>query len=106
MDKTEVVNKAIEFSKKARQYIMFNRVVLFGSYVNGKPREDSDIDIAFFVNDLSDNIDYYNLLVKLNKLAGKIDSRIEPHILTNDSENGFSEMIQLNGEEIFLEVLE
>ena len=102
MDKTEVVNKAIEFSKKAQKYLVFNRVVLFGSYVNGKPREDSDIDIAFFVNDLSNDIDYYNLLITLNKLAGKIDSRIEPHIFTNDSESGFGEMIQLSGEEITL----
>jgi len=102
MDKTEAVNKAFEFSQKAKKYFRFNRVVLFGSYVDGKPRKDSDIDIAFFVNELSDNIDYYNLLIKLNRLARKIDCRIEPHIFTNDSESGFSEMIQLNGEEIQL----
>jgi len=57
MDKTEVVNKANEFLKKAKQYIMFNRVVLFGSYENGTPGEGSDIDIAFFVNDSSENIE-------------------------------------------------
>ena len=102
MDKTEVINKALKFSKKTQHYLRFNRVVLFGSYINGKPREDSDIDIASFVNGLSDDIDYFNLLITLNKLAGKIDSRIEPHIFTNDSESGFSEMIQLNGEEIIL----
>jgi len=102
MDKTEVVNKAFEFSQKAQRFFKFDRVVLFGSYVNGKPREDSDIDIAFFVNELSDNIDYYSLLVKLNRLAREIDSRIEPHIYKNVSESGFSEMIQLKGEEIQL----
>ena len=101
MDKTEVVNKAKEFSKRAMQFLVFNRAVLFGSYVNGKPREDSDIDIAFFVNDVDDNLDYYDLLISLSKLAKKIDSRIEPHIFTNNSESGFSEMIKLNGEEIF-----
>lgn len=102
MDKTEAVSKAKEFSNMAKQFLMFNRVVLFGSYVTGKPREDSDIDIAFFVNDTDNKLDYYNLLISLNKLARNIDCRIEPHIFTDDSESGFSEMIQLNGEEILV----
>jgi predicted nucleotidyltransferase len=103
MDKTEALKKAIEFSKKARQFLIFKRAVLFGSYVNGNPREDSDIDIAFFVKNIDDNIDYYSLLVNLNRLAGKIDSRIEPHIFTSNSISGFSEMIQLHSEEILVD---
>ena len=102
MDKAEAVNKAIEFSNRAKQFLIFNRAVLFGSYVNGTPRPDSDIDIAFFIKDVDNNLDYYSLLIDLNRLARKIDSRIEPHIFTNDSSNGFGEMILLHGEELLV----
>lgn len=102
MDKVEALNKAKEFSNKAKQFLIFNRAVLFGSYVNGTPREDSDIDIAFIIKNDADNFDYYNMLINLNKLARTIDCRIEPHIFTSDSKSGFSEVIQLNGEEIAL----
>ncbi|MCF6269721.1 MAG: nucleotidyltransferase domain-containing protein [Melioribacteraceae bacterium] len=102
MDKAEVVKKAVAFSKKVSEHLEFNSAVLFGSYVNGKPREDSDIDIAFIINDENHNFDYYNLLIVLNKLAKDIDSRIEPHIFTHESDSGFSEIIQTNGEELNL----
>lgn len=102
MDKAEVINKAIEFSQMAKQFLSFNHAVLFGSYVNGQPREDSDIDIAFFVNDSDLKLDYYSLLISLNKLARKIDSRIEPHIFSNKSITGFSEMVWSNGKEIIV----
>ncbi len=102
MDKAEVVRKAVAFAKKVSEYLEFNSAVLFGSYVNGKPREDSDIDIAFIISNADDNLDYYNLLITLNKLAMDIDSRIEPHIFTNESDSGFSEIIQTNGEELNL----
>ncbi|MBU0560693.1 MAG: nucleotidyltransferase domain-containing protein [Bacteroidetes bacterium] len=100
MDKAEAINKAIEFSNRAKQFFIFYRAVMFGSYVKGNTRLESDIDIAFFVNDYNDNLDYYNLLVNLNKLAKEIDSRIEPHIFTDNSESGFSEIILSNCEEL------
>ena len=102
MDKAEVVNKAKKFSKRAKQILAFNQAFLYGSYVNGNPREDSDIDIGIFVNELNNSVNYYNLLVKLHKLASKIDCRIEPHIFINNSGSGFGEVVRLNGEEIKL----
>ena len=48
MDKTEAMKKASEFSKLAGSYLNFSSAILFGSYVNRVPREDSDIDITFF----------------------------------------------------------
>jgi predicted nucleotidyltransferase len=100
LDKAEAINKAIEFSDRAKQFLMFNRAVLFGSYAKGNPRLDSDIDIAFFVKDKDDNLDYYSLLVNLNRLAKEIDSRIEPHIFTDNSDSGFSEIVLSNCEEL------
>lgn len=100
MDKTEVLKKAVEFSKRAQNYLAFNKAVLFGSYVYGKPREDSDLDIAFFIDEISDKIDYLTLLITLQKLAREIDSRIEPHIITQDDEAGFGNFINEHGQEI------
>lgn len=100
MDKTEALRKAYEFSILVKNYLKFSSAVLFGSYVNGKPREDSDIDIAFFVDKIEENNDYFSLLVQLNKLTRKVDSRIEPHIFDDETKSGFGELIKLNGEEI------
>ncbi len=100
MDKTEVLKKAAEFSKRAQNYLAFNKAVLFGSYIYGNPREDSDFDIAFFVDKLNENIDYLSLLITLNKLASQIDSRIEPHILYEEDETGFGNFVNKNGQEI------
>lgn len=102
MDKAEVLKKAIEFSKRAQNYLTFSKAVLFGSYVFGKPREDSDFDIAFFVNELDEGVDYLTLLVTLNKLAREIDSRIEPHLLDEEDNTGFGKFIRENGQEIIL----
>lgn len=102
MDKAEVLRKATEFSKKAQNYLVFNKAVLFGSYIYGKPREDSDLDIAFFVDKLNEDADYLSLLITLNKLARQIDSRIEPHILYEEDENGFGDFVNKNGQEIIL----
>lgn len=100
MDKREVLSKAAEFSKRAKSYLSFNKAVLFGSYIDGNPREDSDLDIAFFVDKINEEIDYLTLLVALQKLAREIDSRIEPHIITVDDESGFGNYIFNNGKEI------
>ncbi len=102
MDKTEVMRKAYEFSILAKSYLKFSSAVLFGSYVNGKPREDSDIDIAFFVDNIGENKDYFSLLIQLNKLTRKVDSRIEPHIFEDETKSGFGELVKLNGEVIKL----
>lgn len=102
MDKTEAMIKAYEFSKLAKNYLKYTKAFLFGSYVNGQPREDSDIDIAFFVDNLGEGEDYYSLLIQLNKLTRKVDSRIEPHIFESNTKSGFGEFIKLNGEVINL----
>lgn len=102
MDREEVLKKAVEFSKKVQNYLSFYKAVLFGSYVYGEPREDSDFDIAFFVDELNEDVDYLTLLITLNKIASQIDSRIEPHILFEEDKTGFGNFISKNGQVIFI----
>ena len=71
-------------SKIAREYINFikqqypnvKKAYIFGSYVKGTIREDSDIDLAIIFKKLNDTFD---MQVKLMKLRRKFDTRIEPH---------------------------
>ena len=57
-------------------YIKIDRLILFGSYLYGTPREDSDIDIAV----ISQDFEHMSILEKiglLSKVAVAVDSRLE-----------------------------
>lgn len=49
---------------------------LFGSYSKGKAFDDSDIDIAVVIDDVSD---IHAAQVEMMKLRRQVDLRIEPH---------------------------
>ena len=51
-------------------------VILFGSYARGNFNEDSDIDLAIVLNNLSNS---FTMQIQLMKLTRKFDTRIEPH---------------------------
>jgi len=55
---------------------------IFGSYARNNQREDSDIDIALVIENLTDK-DRFDTQVKLMLLASDIDKRIEPHPISN-----------------------
>ncbi len=77
MDKTEIfeiVKNYIAFLKKHNFDII--KVYLFGSYIKGKFTEDSDIDLAVIMNNLSNS---FMMQIELMKISRKFDSRIEPH---------------------------
>jgi predicted nucleotidyltransferase len=57
-------------------HIRVSRMILFGSYAYGRPRKDSDFDIAVISPDLAE----MNILEKMElfaKAAVAVDSRIE-----------------------------
>ena len=56
----------------------FESAWLFGSWANGRFTEDSDIDIALMMKDVSNK---FFKEVELTKYRRKIDLRIEPHII-------------------------
>lgn len=76
---SENIKKYIE---EVTKYYDVETIILFGSYVNGKNRSDSDIDIAIVFNELKDNIEEEEL--NLMRLRRKIDKRIEPHIIKKE----------------------
>jgi len=76
MDKTDALDIAQKYADTIKSKFDFQKIILFGSYAKGNPREDSDIDIAVIFSDYGNRLDRQ---VELMKLTRKIDTRIEPH---------------------------
>jgi predicted nucleotidyltransferase len=76
MDKTEALNVVQKYAELVTKIFYFQKIILFGSYVKGNPREDSDIDVAIVFPDYENRLDRQ---VELMKLTRQIDTRIEPH---------------------------
>lgn len=72
---------ALKIIKEYINYLKANKfnvqkAFLFGSYVTGKYHEDSDIDLAIILDNLSNR---FVTQVELMKISRKFDTRIEPH---------------------------
>ncbi len=88
MDRETVIEKLKKYSELVFTVVMPNKIVLFGSYAKGNWTENSDIDVAIFVDKITD--DFLQLSTKLCKLTRNIDYRIEPLLLEeNNDKSGF-----------------
>lgn len=84
------------------KYSDIERVYIFGSYAKGYSTEESDIDMAVIFRNLDDSR-RFDIQVQLMLLAATIDSRIEPHPISQedfDSGNPFAVEIKNTGVEI------
>jgi len=70
----ETVRKYIAFLKKHEFQV--RKAYLFGSYIKGNFTDDSDIDLAVVMNNLSNS---FTMQIELMKISRKFDTRIEPH---------------------------
>lgn len=77
MDRRQAIKIIRRFVKELKHRdISVDRIVLYGSYVRGQARPDSDIDIAVVSKNFGkDRVEGGMLLFRI---AGKIDSRLEP----------------------------
>jgi len=77
MDKSQVLKIIKAFVKALKDAgISVDRVILYGSHAKGVARLDSDIDIAVVSKDFGK--DRVEEGMTLFRIAGKIDSRLEP----------------------------
>jgi predicted nucleotidyltransferase len=65
---------------------------LFGSFAKGISNDDSDIDIALIFTNL-DESERFDIQVQLLLLASQVDSRIEPHPISNEDFNSGSPFV-------------
>ncbi|MDI3521566.1 nucleotidyltransferase domain-containing protein [Anaerophaga thermohalophila] len=90
MDKA--INKTItDYKNWFSKYSDFESVYVFGSYAKENSNQDSDIDLAIISRDLDDS-KRFDVQVQLMLLASQIDTRIEPHPISQSdfySDNPF-----------------
>jgi len=99
MDK-EINKKIIELADKAKEYFDFEYVYIFGSYSKNTFNSDSDIDVAFIVNNTMKN--FWQLSAKLFEIVDIIDNRIEPLILSkNNDPSGFVRKVLNDGIRVY-----
>jgi predicted nucleotidyltransferase len=102
LDKREVREVALTYSKKVRQFYRPKQVILFGSYINGDPHEDSDIDIAVIFDSIEG--DWLEIWGSLIRLREGISYDIETHMLDEScNQSGFLDNIRKTGEVIYNE---
>ncbi|WP_045216959.1 nucleotidyltransferase domain-containing protein [Desulfonatronovibrio magnus] len=78
MDKREAPEQILGYINQLKMsYSDLKKVYIFGSFVKGSSRKDSDIDMALVFDDVEDTFDRQ---VQLMKIRRNYDSRIEPHV--------------------------
>ena len=99
MDKSEAIKKVMQYKLLPGSHFELESVYLFGSFANGTNREDSDIDVAVVVKNISE--DYFAVTPLFWKLRRQVDDRIEPILIDkNNDKSGFLDEIKRNGIEI------
>ena len=99
MDKSEAINKVIEYKFLLEKHFQFEQIYLFGSYANGTNTKDSDIDVAVVVKRADG--DFFSINPLLWKLRRQVDDRIEPILIESENDDAnFLEEIKKNGIEI------
>ena len=103
MDKREdIIAIAKQYSnlvKAANLPMQIEKSYLFGSFAKGTPHKDSDIDIAFIVNDWAGS--YEETILPIWRLCENVDDRIEPHFVVPDEDYAnFLPEIQRTGIEL------
>ncbi len=96
MDNAEVIKKLKRYKKLLSKFMKFDAMILFGSHAKGNAREDSDVDVAVVVDELSG--DYFSTRPLLWKIRREIDDRIEPVLIEKShDDSGFLSEIMKHG---------
>ena len=96
MDKAEVIEILKRYKELLSRQMNFESLILFGSYTKGAQRQDSDIDVAVVVDEMTG--DYFETRPILWKLSREVDDRIEPLILEKKHDaSGFLAEVMRSG---------
>ena len=100
MDKRTVIKSVKKYADTVKKFFPVKKIILYGSYANGTPREDSDIDVAVILESVDD--DFLKSETKLFRLKRDIDPRIEPILIEEKNDkSGFLEEILKIGKIIY-----
>ncbi|MCL2343791.1 MAG: nucleotidyltransferase domain-containing protein [Firmicutes bacterium] len=100
LDQGTVIKTVERYADAVKKEFSPDAVVLFGSYVNGSPHEESDIDVGVIFNGFSD--EWRKTSSRLWNLAYDISWDIEPHLLDSaNDKSGFAAHVLKTGKIIY-----
>ena len=95
MDKNKAIILLEKYKEEVLKEFTPKKVVLFGSYNNGNPSKDSDIDVGIIFDGFCGNA--YQAIRRLWEIAYTISLDIEPHLLdTKNDKSGFAYFVANN----------
>jgi len=100
LDKGTVIDTVKRYAEAVKNEFSPSAVVLYGSYANGRPHEDSDIDVAVVFNGFSG--DWLKTSSRLWGLIENISFDIEPILLdSTEDKSGFVKHVFKTGQIIY-----
>jgi len=100
LDKETVINTVERYAEAVRKEFSPLAIVVFGSYVNGNPHEDSDIDVGVIFSGFTGN--WRQTSARLWSLRRGVSLDIEPHLLDSaNDKSGFVKHIYMTGKVIY-----
>jgi len=100
LDKGTVIDTVKRYAEAVKNEFSPSAVVLYGSYANGRPHEDSDIDVAVVFNGFSG--DWLKTSSRLWGLIENISFDIEPILLDSaEDKSGFVKHVFKTGQIIY-----
>lgn len=102
MVKQSIIETAERFTQQLPAEWDVKKAFLFGSYARGVEREESDIDIAVVLGNMTD---FFDTQMQMMRVRRSIDLRIEPHPISESEFNTTNPLaleIQKTGIEIAL----
>jgi predicted nucleotidyltransferase len=100
MDKKTALTFARRYADEVAREINPAAVIMYGSHVTGKAREDSDIDVAVIFDGFEG--DFLKTSAKLWNWVWQVNSYIEPILLDiKNDKSGFAREIMESGELIY-----
>lgn len=75
-----IIETAERFAQQIPADLLLKKVYLFGSFAKENETEESDIDIALVLGNMSN---FFDTQMQLMRIRRKIDLRIEPHPISD-----------------------
>jgi predicted nucleotidyltransferase len=95
MDKEQVIKLVQAYKQAILPTYKDAKVYLYGSYSKGTAHQDSDIDVAIVVPQISGN--WFNIVPPLWSQARKISSLIEPVIMQENEHSPLYDDVMRTG---------
>ena len=100
LDKGSVIDTVERYAQAVIKEFSPSSIVLYGSYVNGTPHADSDIDVAVIFDGFSG--DWLKTSARLWGLTREVSFDIEPILLdSTEDRSGFVKHVYKTGQIIY-----